>query len=77
MKEIIEAEKILKFGEIVRIDHEPHYDKLTVHKVFNNERIKIKLQRTDKNLDKHYTVRTFNGWDIVLIKYERVDYNGL
>ena len=77
VNDLIESNEILKFGEIVRIDHEPHYDKLTVHKVFNNERIKIKLQRTDKNLDKHYTVRTFNGWDIVLIKYERVDYNGL
>ena len=77
VNDLIESNEILKFGEIVRIDHEPHYDKLTVHKVFNNERIKIKLQRTDKNLDKHYTVRTFSGWDIVLIKYERVDYNGL
>ena len=73
VNDLIESNEILKHGEIVRIDHEPHYDKITVHKVFNNQRIKIKLQRTEKNLDKYYTVRTFDGWDIVLIKYERVD----
>lgn len=70
---LIDKYKVLSDGKIVRVECQYEYQRLAIYKELEDgTRVKIKVQPSNKNLDKAYTVASFCGHDIVIAMHQPV-----
>ena len=70
---LIDKYEVLSDGKIVRVECQYEYQRLAIYKELEDgTRVKIKVQPSNKNLDKAYTVASFCGYDIVIAIHQPV-----